>query len=45
LQDPPTPPKHDGEDLSVVNPIGALVAVLAPLAIIAGIQTKLDRKV
>ena len=29
----------------LVYPIGALVAVLALLAIIAGIQTKLDRKV
>jgi hypothetical protein len=45
--DPPTLPKSATVKISkvVVYPIGALVAVLALLAIIAGIQTKLDRKV
>jgi hypothetical protein len=47
LQDPPTLPKSSTVKASkvVVYPIGALVAVLALLAIIAGIQTKLDRRV
>ncbi len=47
LQDPPTLPKSSTVKISkvLVYPIGALVAVLALLAIIAGIQTKLDRKV
>jgi hypothetical protein len=45
--DPPTLPKSATVKISkvLVYPIGALVAVLALLAIIAGIQTKLDRKV
>jgi len=45
--DPPTLPKSATVKISkvIVYPIGALVAVLALLAIIAGIQTKLDRKV
>jgi hypothetical protein len=45
--DPPTLPKSPTVKISkvLVYPIGALVAVLALLAIIAGIQTKLDRKV
>jgi hypothetical protein len=47
LQDPPTLPKSPTVKISkvLVYPIGALVAVLALLAIIAGVQTKLDRKV
>ena len=45
--DPATLPKSATVKVSkvVVYPIGGLVAVLALLAIIAGIQTKLDRKV
>jgi capsular polysaccharide biosynthesis protein len=45
--DPATLPKSATVKVSkvVVYPIGALVAVLALLAIIAGVQTKLDRKV
>jgi hypothetical protein len=47
LQDAPTLPKTPTVKISkvLVYSIGALVAVLALLAIIAGIQTKLDRKV
>jgi hypothetical protein len=47
VQDPSTLPPAQTVKISkvVVYPIGGLVAVLALLAIIAGIQTKLDRKV
>ena len=47
LQDPATLPTGQTVKISklLVYPIGALVGVLALLAIIAGIQTKLDRKV
>jgi capsular polysaccharide biosynthesis protein len=47
VQDAPTFPRQQTVKVSkvVVYPIGALVAVLALLAIIAGIQTKLDRRV
>ena len=47
VQDPPTLPRQQTIKASkvVIYPIGALVGVLALMAIIAGIQTKLDRKV
>jgi hypothetical protein len=46
-QDPAILPKGQTVNISkvLVYPVGALVAVLALMAIIAGIQTKLDRKV
>ena len=46
-QDPATVPTGQTVKVSklVIYPIGALVGLLALLAIIAGIQTKLDRKV
>jgi uncharacterized protein involved in exopolysaccharide biosynthesis len=47
VQDTPTLPKAQTVKVSkaLVYPIGALVGVLALLAIIAGVQTKLDRRV
>jgi hypothetical protein len=47
VQDPATFPKGQTVKISkvMIYPIGALVGLLALLAIIAGIQTKLDRKV
>jgi uncharacterized protein involved in exopolysaccharide biosynthesis len=47
VQDPPTLPRQQTVKVSkvVIYPIGALVGLLALMAIIAGIQTKLDRKV
>jgi hypothetical protein len=47
VQDTPRLPKAQTVKVSkaLVYPVGALVGVLALLAIIAGVQTKLDRKV